>query len=127
MLKLIDKYFLFPIQTDYYLPFSNSEDVDFRISRPEGHGCFKWSIDDKFADLLKLETSITDSNLKCGNEISLKVLSQSPFTARWGERTVDIVITGDNVKASTKSNAYTKTVTKSETGKLWMIMIQYML
>ena len=100
--------------------------MDFSISRPEGHGCFKWSIDDKFADLLKLETSITDSNLKCGNEISLKVLSQSPFTARWGERTVDVVITGDNVKASTKSNAYTKTVTKSETGKLWMIMIQCM-
>ena len=39
-------------QTEYYLPYSKSEDVDFTIYRPEGFGCFKWSVPDNYADLV---------------------------------------------------------------------------
>ena len=101
---------------DYYLPYSNSEDVDFSISRPEGFGCYKWIIDDKYTDLMRLETHVTNHELNCGNKLLFKVLSQDAFTARWGERTVNVVITGENVKTETKSNRDTKTKSKSETG-----------
>ena len=103
---------------DYYLPYSNTEDVDFSVSRPEGFGCYKWSIDDKYSDLVRLEPHITNRELNCGHKLVLKVLSQDAFTARWGEKTVDVVITGENVKPETKLNRDTKTKTKAETGNI---------
>lgn len=29
-------------QTEFYLPFSITEDVDFNIVRPGGSGCYQW-------------------------------------------------------------------------------------
>ena len=101
---------------DYYLPYSNSEDVDFTIYRPEGFGCYRWSIDDKYSDLLSLHPRLENYELKCGNKLSIKVLSQAPFTTRWGEKKVDVAIMGENVKPKTKHNRDTKTETDSEKG-----------
>jgi len=30
------------LQTEFYLPYSVTEDVDFSLSRPGGFGCFQW-------------------------------------------------------------------------------------
>ena len=30
------------LQTEFYLPYSETEDVDFSIVRPGGSGCFQW-------------------------------------------------------------------------------------
>ena len=30
------------LQTEFYLPYSVTEDVDFSISRPGGYGCYQW-------------------------------------------------------------------------------------
>jgi len=30
------------IQTEFYLPYSETEDVDFSITRPMGFGCYQW-------------------------------------------------------------------------------------
>ena len=29
-------------QTEFYLPYSETEDVDFNIVRPGGQGCYQW-------------------------------------------------------------------------------------
>lgn len=29
-------------QTEFFLPYSETEDVDFHISRPGGSGCYQW-------------------------------------------------------------------------------------
>ena len=109
-LSIITQFFHF--QTEFYLPYSVSEDVDFSISRPEGFGCYRWSVDDKFSDLALLHPQVTNYELKCGNKLVFQV---SP---RWRDASVDVVITGENVKPETKSNRDTKTKTKSESGML---------
>ena len=30
------------LQTEFYLPYSETEDVDFSIVRPGGFGCYQW-------------------------------------------------------------------------------------
>jgi len=30
------------IQTEFYLPYSETEDVDFSLTRPMGFGCYQW-------------------------------------------------------------------------------------
>jgi hypothetical protein len=30
------------LQTEFFLPYSVTEDVDFSISRPGGFGCYQW-------------------------------------------------------------------------------------
>ena len=30
------------VQTEFYLPYSISEDVDFSLSKPGGFGCYQW-------------------------------------------------------------------------------------
>jgi hypothetical protein len=30
------------LQTEFYLPYSVTEDVDFSLSRPGGFGCYQW-------------------------------------------------------------------------------------
>ena len=30
------------LQTEFWLPYSVTEDVDFSITRPEGYGCYQW-------------------------------------------------------------------------------------
>ena len=30
------------VQTEFYLPYSETEDVDFSISRDAGYGCYQW-------------------------------------------------------------------------------------
>ena len=32
------------LQTEFWLPYSITEDVDFSITRPEGYGCYQWYI-----------------------------------------------------------------------------------
>jgi hypothetical protein len=65
---------------------------------------------------VSLEPRLENYELKCGNQLLIKVLSQAPFTTRWGENKVDVIITGENVKSKTKRNRDTKLETDSETG-----------
>ena len=30
------------VQTEFYLPYSTTEDVDFSLSKPGGFGCYQW-------------------------------------------------------------------------------------
>ena len=30
------------LQTEFYLPYSVTEDVDFSVQRPSGFGCYQW-------------------------------------------------------------------------------------
>ena len=30
------------LQTEFWLPYSVTEDVDFSLTRPEGYGCYQW-------------------------------------------------------------------------------------
>ena len=30
------------VQTEFYLPYSATEDVDFSLSKPSGFGCYQW-------------------------------------------------------------------------------------
>ena len=32
------------VQTEFYLPYSVTEDVDFSLSKPSGFGCYQWYI-----------------------------------------------------------------------------------
>ena len=32
------------VQTEFFLPYSETEDVDFSIVRPGGMGCYMWSV-----------------------------------------------------------------------------------
>ena len=32
------------LQTEFWLPYSETEDVDFTLSRPEGYGCYQWYV-----------------------------------------------------------------------------------
>ena len=32
------------LQTEFYLPYSVTEDVDFSITRPGGFGCYQWQV-----------------------------------------------------------------------------------
>ena len=32
------------LQTEFYLPYSETEDVDFSIQRPGGTGCYQWYV-----------------------------------------------------------------------------------
>ena len=30
------------VQTEFYLPYSTTEDVDFSLNKPGGFGCYQW-------------------------------------------------------------------------------------
>ena len=30
------------LQTEFYLPYSETEDVDYTFQRPVGYGCYQW-------------------------------------------------------------------------------------
>ena len=32
------------VQTEFYLPYSATEDVDFSLSKPSGFGCYQWLV-----------------------------------------------------------------------------------
>ena len=32
------------VQTEFYLPYSVTEDVDFSLSKPGGFGCYQWLV-----------------------------------------------------------------------------------
>lgn len=32
------------VQTEFYLPYSATEDVDFSLSKPGGFGCYQWLV-----------------------------------------------------------------------------------
>jgi hypothetical protein len=42
------------LQTEFYLPYSVTEDVDFSISRPGGFGCYQWYVNSSKNDIQKL-------------------------------------------------------------------------
>lgn len=100
-------------QKEYYLPYSKSEDVDFTIYRPEGFGCFKWSVPDTYAYLVRLETHVTDKTLRCGNEVLIQIIAEKSI-----EKNVNIVLTGENVGDNERYNKDTKKDMKLPTGNL---------
>ena len=67
-----------------------SEDVDFSVSRPEGFGCYKWSIPNEYGHLIRLDTHYTNQELMCGNKLAFQILPGSSDTS------VDFVISGEN-------------------------------
>lgn len=103
--------FVVTFQTVYYLPYSKSEDVDFSLFRPEGFGCFKWSVEDKVADRVRLETHTTDKKLSCGNRVLMQVLA-----ATSEEKKLDFILTGENVETKAKHNKDTNTDMKLAAG-----------
>ena len=100
-------------QTEYYLPYSKSEDVDFTIYRPEGFGCFKWSVQDNYADLVRLETHVTDKTLRCGNQVLIQIIAEKSI-----EKNINILLTGENVGDKERHNRDTKKDMKLPTGNL---------
>ena len=80
------------LQTEFYLPYSVSEDVDFSLSRPEGFGCYRWKVADKYSDLVRLQPHITNYEMMCGNTLIFQIRPS------WGDTSVDLVITGVNAK-----------------------------
>ena len=100
-------------KTEYYLPYSKSEDVDFTIYRPEGFGCFKWSVQDNYADLVRLETHVTDKTLRCGNQVLIQIVAEKSI-----EKNVKILLTGENVGDNEKYNKDTQKNMKLPTGSI---------
>ena len=103
--------FIFSFQTEYYLPYCKSEDVDFTLFRPEGFGCFKWRVEDKLADRVRLETHTTDKKLDCGNRVLMQIIA-----AKSEEKKFDFILTGGNVETKAKHNKDTNTDMKLPTG-----------
>ena len=115
-IKVYTIYHLFSLsiisfQTEYYLPYSKSEDVDFTLFRPEGFGCFKWSVEDKLADRVRLETHTTDKKLNCGNRVLMQIIA-----AKSEEKKLDFILTAENVETKAKHNKDTNTDMKLRTG-----------
>ena len=42
--KADDEDALEDVQTEFYLPYSTTEDVDFSLSKPGGFGCYQWLV-----------------------------------------------------------------------------------
>jgi len=64
------------LQTEFYLPYSETEDVDFSLQRPVGYGCYQWSTEN--TDEIRLAPLTTDSELMCGNTLEFQVLPKGP-------------------------------------------------
>ena len=32
------------LQTEFYMPYSETEDVDYTFTRPPGYGCYQWCV-----------------------------------------------------------------------------------
>eukprot|EP00096_Caligus_rogercresseyi_P015821 TRINITY_DN829_c0_g1_i4.p1 TRINITY_DN829_c0_g1~~TRINITY_DN829_c0_g1_i4.p1 ORF type:complete len:890 (-),score=177.71 TRINITY_DN829_c0_g1_i4:182-2851(-) len=60
-------------QTEFFLPYSETEDVDFSISRNDG--CFQWSTD--AVDIVSLSPLHMNYNKQCGNVLEFKVLAKA--------------------------------------------------
>lgn len=55
-----------------FLPYSETEDVDFAIERPGRVGCFQWSCDNE--EVIELAPVQNDYTLLCGSRLELRIL-----------------------------------------------------
>jgi len=79
------------LQTEFWLPYSETEDVDFTILRPEAYGCYLWSVEEDKIDLVNLDPVLSDYTMRCGTKLDFQVLPKGP------DQSVDIKIIGENM------------------------------
>jgi len=80
------------VQTEFFLPYSTTEDVDFSLSKPSGFGCYQWSTDEE--DVVALAPIFTDYDNMCGSRLEFRIIKNN------GKPTVDFKITAENVDMS---------------------------
>jgi len=86
------------LQTEFWLPYSVTEDVDFTLVRPETFGCYQWSVEEDKMDFVNLDPVIQDYKLRCGNKLDFQILPK-------GEKeSIDIKITAENLYTEETDN-----------------------
>jgi len=80
------------VQTEFYLPYSATEDVDFSLSKPSGFGCYQWSTDEE--EVVALQPILTDYDNMCGSRLEFKIIKNN------GKPNIDFKITAENVDMS---------------------------
>merc|ERR1712013_79677 len=58
-----------------FLPYSETEDVDFTIDRPSRVGCYQWSCENE--EVIELIPVNTDHELHCGSRLEIKILPKT--------------------------------------------------
>jgi len=82
-----------------FLPYSETEDVDFTIDRPSRVGCYQWSCENE--EVIELIPVNTDHKLHCGSRLEIKIL---PKTAD-PKGPVKLTILAENVDMEAYENA----------------------
>jgi len=82
-----------------FLPYSETEDVDFTIDRPNKIGCYQWSCENE--EIIELIPVNTDHQLQCGSRLEIKIL---PKTAN-PTGPVKLTIMAENVDMEAYENA----------------------
>eukprot|EP00090_Calanus_glacialis_P028282 TRINITY_DN45475_c0_g1_i1.p1 TRINITY_DN45475_c0_g1~~TRINITY_DN45475_c0_g1_i1.p1 ORF type:complete len:919 (-),score=251.02 TRINITY_DN45475_c0_g1_i1:238-2994(-) len=82
-----------------FLPYSETEDVDFTIDRPSRVGCYQWSCENE--EVIELIPINTDHKLQCGSRLEIKIL---PKTAD-PNGPVKLTILAENVDMEAYENA----------------------
>jgi len=80
------------VQTEFYLPYSATEDVDFSLSKPSGFGCYQWSTDEE--EVVALQPILIDYDNMCGSRLEFKIIKNN------GKPNIDFKITAENVDMS---------------------------
>lgn len=78
-------------QDTFYVPYSETEDVDFHVAKEGRGGCYQWSADND--EVIELVPVYTDYAKQCGYRLEFKIL---PGTASKDGNTV-VKITGENI------------------------------
>jgi len=82
-----------------FLPYSETEDVDFTIDRPSRVGCYQWSCENE--EVIELIPINTDHKLQCGSRLEIKIL---PKTAD-PKGPIKLTILAENVDMEAYENA----------------------
>jgi len=82
-----------------FLPYSETEDVDFTIERPSRVGCYQWSCENE--ELIELIPINTDHKLQCGSRLEIKILPKTGDP----KGPVKLTILAENVDMEAYENA----------------------
>jgi len=84
------------LQTEFFLPYSVTEDVDFSITRPGGYGCYQWSVSEEGQEVVALDPHHSDYELLCGTRLEFRILKNN------GHPNVDFKLIAENVDPETE-------------------------
>lgn len=84
-------------QKEFYLPYSETEDVDFSLSQETNNGCYQWSTNN--TEVIRLHPIHTNYEMLCGSRLEFQIIPKA------AKGKITIKITAENADNGYDSDA----------------------